>query len=479
MATEQGIRSADPHAKSLLERAVLATGEALCRRLLIWAAVLAVGVVMCRLILSSEAASLPKVASASIMVIGSIVGLAGTAYFLARFVLSWELRSVLAAVALSSMGGGAVAQVVAIYARPDVAASGLVATVTWVVSAALFAVSPRANVSCYCGNRAKAVAQSGLALLAVLIFPLLSLMLVLRDNPLTDLWYPPDSPLVSHAIRLIVAAVAFTLTIAALHGHYRHSQMSGDRISSLLCFFFVPCVLAIPVKVLASGWYDGWSSLSQVLFLFGWIALVWGFGMENAIMQKEVQDRLQELDALHHVSWSIVGARSVCELLDLFAATHIDQLGAKIASVYLADDCGSTLEVCAHRGPEDSPAPVGTKFPLFSEGQRPGFHTGHTVKAFTSGEPQIANDVFVDVEFVPWRMIAADDGCAVSLPLVDQERTIGVLNLYFSESRLLTRQRLRLLAIIATTATPAIANALSRESVTRASDVDTNFDLAA
>jgi GAF domain-containing protein len=219
--------------------------------------------------------------------------------------------------------------------------------------------------------------------------------------------------------------------------------------------------------------------MSVALSSVAWLLMVSGFAAENAIMQRDVQDRLQELDALDQVSWSIVGAGSVRDLLDMFARTHHDQLGAKVAAIYLVDAAGENLELFAISGPNDCPGTVGKTYPIQSADRRPGFHTGHTVKALLTKEVQIANDVFVDVEFVPWRLIASDDGCAVSLPLVTGGDAIGVVNLYFGDCRQVTRQRLRLLATISGAAAPAIASARGREITQELSSLRTELDQAA
>jgi len=65
---------------------------------------------------------------------------------------------------------------------------------------------------------------------------------------------------------------------------------------------------------------------------------------------------------------------------------------------------------------------------------------------------------------VPWRMIGREDGCAVSLPLVDKGEAAGVLSLYFPDRSQWSSQRLRLLTTIAAAATPAIENARVSEA---------------
>jgi GAF domain-containing protein len=222
--------------------------------------------------------------------------------------------------------------------------------------------------------------------------------------------------------------------------------------------------------------HDEWWITSVLITSASWMVFIGGFCVENAVMLRDSQDSLQELDALHQVSWSIVGAGSLHQLLDMFAKTHCEKLGAKVAAVYLADESQEHLELYAISGPEGCCDGIGTKYSIASTDRRPGFHTGHTVKAFTTKEVQIANDVFVDVEFIPWRIIAADDGCAVSLPLVTGGKAIGVVNIYFSDCRQLTRQRLRLLDTITGSAAPAVASALAQEDT---NDNVVKLDIAA
>ena len=242
-----------------------------------------------------------------------------------------------------------------------------------------------------------------------------------------------------------------------------------------MCYFLIACGAGLLFYCASQARFDIWSTMSQICFTWSWIALIVGNGIENAFAHKEAGERLDELETLHDVSWSLVGAATVKELLDLFVSTLVNKLGARIAAVYLSRDSHS-LELAASCGAEDSP--IGRSYPLISDKPWPGFHSGHTARAYVSRQVQVVNDVFVDVEFVPWKIVAQDDGCAASIPLVDKDVCIGVLNVYFSDASDLTSTRLRLLATIAAASTSAVEYALSKQAE-RFSDDHQDIKLAA
>ncbi|MHB9038243.1 MAG: GAF domain-containing protein [Armatimonadota bacterium] len=479
MAVPEGVRSANPHAKSLFERIATASNDVLWRRLLAWAAVVAVTSVIAELALPRHFLEAFKAASSSTLVLGACVGFGGAVYFLARFVLTWELRHLLSAAAFSVLGGGMGLQALVDQRMPESSSAGWVSTIAWPASALLFACSAHTRISCPASTRRNALVQSVLASALVLLSPLIALPYVVNGTlfaSLADLAYRSAPIVVAGMVAKLTTIVFYAV---AFIGFYRHTHEDSDRMSGLLCFAFVPLLIGLMVNIGSTNRFDEWSIMCGVLSSASWLVMVGGFGIENAIMQRDVQDRLQELDALHQVSWSIVGAGSVRDLLDMFARTHQEQLGAKVAAVYLSDEERENLELFAICGLSDYSGTVGRKYPIQSSDRRPGFHTGHTVKAFLTKEVQIANDVFVDVEFVPWKLIASDDGCAASLPLVTGGNAIGVVNLYFGDCRQLTRQRLRLLATITGAAAPAIASARVREAAEELSTERNELDRAA
>ena len=257
---------------------------------------------------------------------------------------------------------------------------------------------------------------------------------------------------------VLCMSTAALMCWALLRDGHRYIE-NADGLAGLVSYYLSACILGLLFYAASVERFDRLYTMGQVCFVWSWIALVVGNGVENAFAHKEGRDRLGELEALHDVSWSLVGAGTVNELLDLFVTTIVNKLGARIAAVYLADGADA-LELAAVCGTDARP---GTKYSMVASGPWPGFHSGHTAKAYSTQQVQVAHDVFVDVEFVPWRMIACDDGCAASIPLADSDSGIGVLNVYFSDARQVTKARLKLLTTIAASATTAIRYAMSKQ----------------
>ncbi|MGC8862731.1 MAG: GAF domain-containing protein, partial [Armatimonadota bacterium] len=271
-----------------------------------------------------------------------------------------------------------------------------------------------------------------------------------------------DSTTYAAGSRAALLAAAFTS--GATTSGFRQRHAGSRRAPAIESYFYVSLAFALLARALSSVRFDYWWLCSQVLFLKSWLVFAGAGSIENAVAHKENADRLEQMEALHDISWSLVGAKTVRELVNLLANTVREKLGAAIVAVYLADESRETLEVAAISGPDICLKSLGARYPVFSADRRPGFHSGHTARAFTTKEVQTAADVFVDVELVPWRIIARDNGCAVSVPLIDKGEASGVLNVYFSDRRQLSAERLKLLRTIAAAAAPAIENARSSEA---------------
>jgi GAF domain-containing protein len=84
------------------------------------------------------------------------------------------------------------------------------------------------------------------------------------------------------------------------------------------------------------------------------------------------------------------------------------------------------------------------------------------------------DDVYTDVEFIPWRLLSEHDGYSISVPLVYNDTGLGVLNLFFGRHVQLNDERLRLLQTMAATGATAIANALLYEGKMRSQAQEAN-----
>lgn len=467
LVVTEGKRSANPNIESLHERRVT------YRRLIAGILMTVVVSIAAKMMLPERCFDALRSISTLMLFAGACAGFGGATYLFARFVLTCELRHLVLATAFTVIGGGLGLQLVVNMRTPGSSSAGWVSSAAWTISGILFASSAYANTTCKASSRRAAFVQSLIACLLVLLCPLIALPYVIDGSLSAYLATAANQSLPFMTAGIFAKLAAVMLYLIALVGFRRRTNTHNDRMAGMLCFSFVPLLVSLVFRLASEVQFDDWWTISSALQSLSWFVLMSGFCIENAIMQREGQDRLQELDALHQVSWSVVGTGTLHDLLDLYARTHQEQLGVKVAAVYLADEAGENLELFAIRGPADCPGTIGKKYPVISANRWPGFHTGHTAKAFLSQEVQVVNDVFVDVEFIPWRMVAADDGCAVSLPLVTRDKPIGVVNLYFEDSKQLTRQRLRLLTIIAGAAAPAIASAMEKKNTEEwTSDLD-------
>lgn len=87
------------------------------------------------------------------------------------------------------------------------------------------------------------------------------------------------------------------------------------------------------------------------------------------------------------------------------------------------------------------------------------------------------DDVYTDVEFVPWRLMSKHDGYAVSVPLIYHDVALGVINLFFERHIPLNDERIRLFQTLASSAAVAIANAQLYDRSLQSGYPGTHIDL--
>lgn len=456
MAVEVRFARRNPYSRSLVERIRLSK-DTQWRRLLIWVGAVVAIALAVGLSQQQFVPGRPLLAALSALAGGA--GFGAAIYCLAIFVLERKVSTLFAAVAFSALGSGSVLQVIIDFRAPQYAASSWVAGAAWLTAGVMLLGSAYSVTNLRSSSRLQSVRHLIAAGAAVIAFPLSVLPYVIDTKLPGSLSISVFEAAARYHVDNALALAAAVMMVAAVRANHRLYMSAGDGLAGLLCYFLSAAGAGLFFASFSSGRFDQYSTMGLVCLVAAWIALVVGNGIENAFAHKEAGDRLEELETLHDVSWSLVGAGTVSELLDLFVSTLVNKLGARIAAVYLTHEAG--LQLAAIRGSDE--AVVGTTYPLVSDRPYPGFNSGHTARAYASKQVQIANDVFVDVEFVPWRIVAQDDGCAASIPLVDQEKCIGVLNVYFTHSTDLSPTRLRLLATIAAAGTSAVEFALSRQ----------------
>lgn len=465
MSAQDGLAPAGLYSTTLLSRVRAVSRETFWRRLLLWTAAVAFVSAAVRLTAPQDIVIPGKGALAITFAVGGCAGFGACVYCLARFFLCKEVRYLLASGAFSTLGSGSTLQAIADFRCAEPAVHGWIMTSAWLVSGVLFAGAAYSDSTWHRSSRVHSIEQLLTSAVTILAFPAVASPYAFDIKILYSLSSSEHRALLAYLIDTTAGLFALVFILLGLLGYYRRFQSQDDRMSGLICYFLVPCSFGLMFRTAAPARFDPWAHSGEMLLTGAWIVLIAGVAVENAFSHKESVDRLEELETLHEVSWSLVGAGTVRDLLNLFVCTLVEKMGAKIAAVYVSVNSGESLELAAACGSDEQIGKIGSTYALESEARFPGFHSGHTAKAFRTRETQVAQDVFVDVEFVPWRVIAVDDGCAASLPLAHGAKAIGVLNVYFGDRTKLTAQRLKLLATIAAAATPAIEQALADSPV--------------
>jgi hypothetical protein len=433
-------------------------------RLFIWAAVASAVLLTTRIAFSSGVREPVPAELAAAMAFCACGSLGSASYCFATFILFRELQHALTSVGFFALCSGSVLQAVVDTIGEEPAFQDWIIAAAWLLASVAFAGAAHSSTTFRFSSRKQTFLASTLVLMLTLGFPLAVLSYAFDFTIFYGFSIFSERNLIVYISEKVVGAISFLLVLIAFKANYRRLVLRQDRISAIMCSFLVPSSFSLLFRTASVVRFDPWWTTGHLLMILAWLAFMVAAGAINALVHKEASDRLSEMETMYKISWSLVGAANILELPQRLAQMLAHELKAEIVSIYLADNTKQSLRLVAQHGPDECSDRVGIIYPLFSTNHRPGFHSGHTARAFTSGETQVADDVFIDVELVPWRMIAAHDGRAVSLPLIDKRETIGVLTLYFADREQLTPQRLKLLTIIATAVSPAIGQARQLES---------------
>lgn len=197
------------------------------------------------------------------------------------------------------------------------------------------------------------------------------------------------------------------------------------------------------------------------LELAGIAALLVGLSSGNERAHRDVAEKIMDLQAMQHISWSLVGASDIDELCAALARAISEGFDAQMVAVYLGGDSGEELVVAATHGIDDNSVSTGKVWSILPA-RRPGFHNGHTARAYAGGKTEVVPEIFSDVEFMPWRSVARHEGMVVSTPIPYKERTIGVINLFMPGATSVPEGRIAFLEAVAAAVSPAIENARLR-----------------
>ncbi len=209
----------------------------------------------------------------------------------------------------------------------------------------------------------------------------------------------------------------------------------------------------------------------HLLLILGGQAAV---AIENARLYEQAKRRLSEQKILYRLAQELASTPDVPIVLK-FTVTHMSQsFGAKFGSLRLLDETGEYLQTGAIYGITDEYTKLAND--NFQMPLAPDTPTGQSPAALAIRNKRICtvNNIFKDRRFTAWREMARMDGYTslMAVPLIPADTPIGVLSLYYRDTRKLQPSEHELLQTAGRTAAIAIQRAmlderLLKEEVTR------------
>lgn len=183
-----------------------------------------------------------------------------------------------------------------------------------------------------------------------------------------------------------------------------------------------------------------------------------GGAIANARLYQSIRQRRRELEALARVSDAVVSERYLDEILGLIVAVTAQLMRSKICSLMLLDEANQTLVIKATQAL--SPA----------YRNKPPIQVGQSISGRVVNErkPISVPDVTKDEGYM-FPEIAEREGLRslLSVPMIIQDRVIGVLNCYTAQEHRFSEDEIRVLSTIANQAATAIEHTrLLEEAVT-------------
>jgi hypothetical protein len=255
-------------------------------------------------------------------------------------------------------------------------------------------------------------------------------------------------PYLVSALVCFFAIIAYAKRTVALH----------DRISKILCLWLLPTAMACGIRTVSTPMTASYWWQAHLLDITAAAVAAIGLNVDSAISDAQSTERLESIQAMHDISWSLAAAANLSSMVSAFVRVLSNVAGSRLVALYLLDETGQSLRLEAAHGDDEGFLRIGTTYSM-SPTPRPGFHNGHTARAMKEQTVQVVEDVFSDVEFTPWRMVAQNSGWIVSIPLMLHGHVaIGVLNLYIVQDKPVTPDKINLLETMAGLVSPAIEN---------------------
>lgn len=266
-------------------------------------------------------------------------------------------------------------------------------------------------------------------------------------------------------------SVILVFTAAVISNAQKDSRKEEHQRWFLAYWCMLAGVSAVYLGISCNRYDTNWW-VSTIISGIAGVFLLVSLNSENGQAYGEVQEKIGELQILHALSWKLVGTGTMETLTEAFALALAENLRADIVSVFLKDsDTTNALKLYAAAGliHQDMQG-VGKVYSL-EPGNRRGFHDGHTSRAFQDLKVVVVEDIYADVEFLPWQVLAHNMGKVVSVPIVSSGEALGVYNLYITTNDTITPERIRLYETIAAAAGAAIQHVMIRQTTSCISEI--------
>lgn len=162
----------------------------------------------------------------------------------------------------------------------------------------------------------------------------------------------------------------------------------------------------------------------------------------------------KELELFWHISRSLVSKRYLQEILQLIVTMTAEVMDSKICSIMLLDEEKGELKIAASQS-------------LSAEYlNKPNVKVGASIsgRAVTERRPVAVANVLDDPNY-GYPDVAKKEGIAamMSVPMIIDERVIGVINVYLTFAREFTSDEIKMVQAVASQAAVAIENTKLRE----------------
>jgi signal transduction protein with GAF and PtsI domain len=250
------------------------------------------------------------------------------------------------------------------------------------------------------------------------------------------------------------AAAAARKTIAIDREAYadpRFKRVVGLKEHAYEAFLSVPILLKDRlVGVINVRRLEPHTHTREEIRLVETIARLVAGAIENASLYEQTREKARQLDALYRVSRGLVSGTYLDDILHLVVTVTAEVMDSKICSLMLLDEDRGELRIVATQSMSEDYV---KKPPLKVESSLLG-------EAIMTGRPLQVRDVTKEKRYA-YRELARRESLKslLSVPLMNNGKAIGLLNVYTTRERTFTDEEIQTLSSVANQAAAAIVNA--------------------